>query len=353
MLSPYRVLELPGADGQYCGRLLADLGCQVIKVEPPGGDPARRTGPFLNDGPGLELSLSWWAHHAGKESVVADPGSAEGREHIRRLVQDADVVIESYPPGHLDRLGLGYVSLRESNPGLVMASITPFGQTGPYRDYRGPDMVVAALSGFMYMHGDPDRAPLNATVPQVFLLAGTHAAQAILLALHHREKTGRGQYIDVSALQSIAWIAAGSGDIHYWKEYGKVVCGREGNNNTAANGIVRHYIHPCRDGFVCFFLFGGGPGARSNRGLQEWMEAEGIFEPCLQGMIWEEWDFYATTQQRVDEIEQAFRRFFVRRTKQELQEGAVARGIVLAAASSIADLLASPQLASRQFWQAG
>ncbi len=351
MVLPYRILDLTGAEAQFCGRLLADFGCRVIKIEPPGGDPARLSGPFLHDKPGPEMSLSWWANNAGKESVVADLGSGQGQEYIRQLAEGADAIIESYHPGHLDNLGLGYASLREANPGLVMASITPFGQTGPYRDYRGPDIVVAALSGFMYMHGEPDRAPLNSTVPQVFLLAATHAAQAILLALHHRERTGRGQYIDVSALQSIAWIAAGTGDIHYWKEYGRIVCGREGNTNTAANGIVRHYLHPCRDGFVCFFLFGGGPGARSNRGIQEWMEAEGVFEPALQGMEWEEWDFYTTTQQRVDEIEQAFRRFFLRHTRRELQEGAVARSIVLAAASSIGDLLASPQLASRQFWK--
>ena len=134
----YRVLDLTDDKGQFCGRLLADLGCEVIKIEKPGGDPARWIGPFYHDIPDPDKSLSWFANNRGKKSVTLDIESDDGRSRLRNLVKDADVVIESFDPGYLDRLGLGYAELSRISPHVVMASITPFGQTGPYRDYQGP-----------------------------------------------------------------------------------------------------------------------------------------------------------------------------------------------------------------------
>ncbi len=346
----YRVLDLTDDKGQFCGRLLADLGCEVIKIEKPEGDPARRVGPFYHDIPDPDKSLSWFANNRGKKSVTLDIESDDGRSRLRNLVKDADVVIESFDPGYLDRLGLGYAELSRISPHMVMASITPFGQTGPYRDYQGPDIVVNALAGFMNANGHPDRAPLNTSSPQAFNITGANAAQAILIALYHRERTGEGQYIDVSALESMTGIII---DLHYWTEYHLSFGNREGNVYTQANGIERPFIRPCRDGFVCCFFYAGALGARTNSQLQAWMESEGIVDPALQGVKWEEIDLATTKPEevaRIREIQDAFARFFKTRTRQEIQKEAIGRGMLLAPCCTISDLLASPQLEARGFW---
>ncbi len=350
MLAAYRVLDLTDDKGQYCGKLLADLGCEVIKVERPGGDPARQIGPFYHDIPDPERSLSWFANNRGKKSITLDIETSQGQTALGNLVKHADVVIESFDPGYLDGLGLGYSKLSQINPHVVMASITPFGQTGPYRDYRGPDIVVNALSGFMNANGDPDRAPLNTSLPQAFNITGANAAQAILIALYHRERTGQGQYVDVSALESMAGIII---DLHYWTEYHLSFGNREGNVYTQANGIERPFIRPCKDGFVCCFFYAGALGARTNSQLQAWMESEGIVEPVLQGIKWEEIDLATTEPEevaRIREIQDAFARFFKTKTRAELQKEAIDRGMLLAPCCTISDLLASPQLKSRSFW---
>lgn len=343
----YRVLDISDEKGQYCGKILADLGCDVIKIERPGGDPVRWAGPFYQDTPDPNRSLTWFAYNRGKKSVTLNIESSDGQAVLKDLVKQAHVVIESSAPGYLDGLGLGYASLNKINPAIVMASITPFGQDGPYGKYKGPDIVVSALSGFMGLNGDPDRAPLNTSAPHAYMLASVHAAQGILLALYHQEKTGRGQYVDVCAQQSMAWNVI---DVDYWPEYGKIEGKREGNNYKAANGIIRSFISLCKDGYVCFFLYGGAHGAHSNRELQQWMESEGMFEPILQGLKWEELDLLTEKAERVTEICEAFDRFFKTRTRAELQERAVARKILMAPCCTISDLLESPQLKSRAFW---
>lgn len=347
MLDTYRVLDLTDDKGQYCGRLLADLGCEVIKIEKPGGDPARRIGPFYHDIPDPERSLSWFANNRGKKSIVLDIETSDGQSTLKDLAKHADVVIESFAPGYLDSLGLGYSKLSQANPRIIMASTTPFGQSGPYRSYKGPDIVVSALSGFMGMNGEPDRAPLNTSVPLLFPFASAHAAQAILLALYHRERTGRGQYIDSSAQQSVASNVV---DVEYWTEYGLIEGKREGNTYTSETGVARNFISPCKDGYVCFFLYGGEHGARSNRELQQWMESEGMEAPALQGMKWEELDLETVTTEQMTKICQAFDRFFRTHTRAELQKRAVEKKILMAPCCTVGDLLDSPQLKSRQFW---
>lgn len=342
----YRVLDLTDDKGQFCGRLLADLGCEVIKVEKPGGDPARRIGPFYHDTAGPEMSLFWFAHNRGKKSITLDIETGQGQATLKRLAQEADVLIESGRPGYLDSLGLGYAGLAQINPRIVMASITPFGQSGPYAQYKGPDIVVSALSGFMGMNGDADRAPLNTSVPQVYTYASAHTAQAILLALYHRERTGRGQYIDTCAMQS---MTSNIIEFDYLAEYGNLVGARDGNAYRA-NGIVRTFVSPCKDGYVCFFLYGGAHGAHSNRELQQWMESEGLPEPLFQGMDWDQLDLNTTPPEQVTAICQAFDRFFKTRTRAEIQERAVLRKILMAPCCTVSDLVSSPQLQSRGFW---
>jgi len=157
MLSPYRVLDLTDTNGLLCGKLLGDLGADVIKIERPGGDAARNLGPFYHDEADPEKSLFWFAFNTSKRGITLDIETAEGQETLKSLVKGADFVIESFPPGYLDRLGLGYSALEKINPRIILVSITPFGQTGPYKDYKAPDIVAFAMGGYMYPFGDPDR----------------------------------------------------------------------------------------------------------------------------------------------------------------------------------------------------
>ncbi|MFQ5934539.1 MAG: CoA transferase, partial [Dehalococcoidia bacterium] len=157
LLSPYRVLDLADETGILAGKVLADLGADVIAVESPGGNPVRRLGPFYKGRPHPERSLVWWAYSSGKRSVTLDLEAEDGPTLLKQLVETADFVFESFPPGYLDRLGLGYKALKQVNPRLIMVSMTPFGQDGPYASYQGPDLVGMALGGLVNLTGDPDR----------------------------------------------------------------------------------------------------------------------------------------------------------------------------------------------------
>ncbi|MDE0206623.1 MAG: CoA transferase, partial [Candidatus Tectomicrobia bacterium] len=161
MLGPYRVLDLSDERGILCGKILADLGADVIQIEPPEGSPARRLGPFYRDEPGPDSSLFWWSYAANKRSTTLNLHTADGRALLKRLLPTADFLVESAAPGELAALGLGYDELAAVNPALIVVSVTPFGQSGPYAGYQAPDLVGIGMAGLMYVTGDPDRAPVR------------------------------------------------------------------------------------------------------------------------------------------------------------------------------------------------
>ncbi len=165
MLSGYHIIDLSDDKGLFCGKLLADLGAEVVKVERPGGDPARMIGPFYQDDPHPDKSLFWFAFCQGKKGITLNLEEPRGQDLLKRLVAKADVLVESFPPGYLDSLGLGYDALLAVNPSLVFTSVTPFGTTGPYSSYKGPDIVAVAMSGYMSLSGDTDRAPVRVGYP--------------------------------------------------------------------------------------------------------------------------------------------------------------------------------------------
>lgn len=207
-LDRLRVVELAEmVSGPHMGKLFAALGADVVKVEPPGGDRGRRQPPFPSDRPDSEASGLFLYHNTGKRSITLDIGTATGGEVLRRLVAAADVFIENHAPGQLASMGFGYEDLREINPRLVYVSVTPFGQTGPYRDYRATDLGVFALSGVSYYtftmadEGDP---PSHGPGSISEVLAGQTAAAAAMAALFHRDITGAGQWVDISAMDSLA-----------------------------------------------------------------------------------------------------------------------------------------------------
>ncbi|MBO9621895.1 MAG: CoA transferase [Sphingomonas sp.] len=211
-LAGLRVVELARIlAGPWCGQLLADLGAEVIKVERPGaGDDTRHWGPpFLHDAEGESLDAAYFhACNRGKESRFIDIATPEGQAEVRALIADADVVIENYKVGGLVKYGLDPASLRAARPGLIVASITGFGQTGPYASRAGYDFIVQGMGGFMSLTGEPDGAPQKAGVAYADIFTGVYTAVAVLAALRHRDATGEGAHIDMALLDTQVGVLA-------------------------------------------------------------------------------------------------------------------------------------------------
>jgi benzylsuccinate CoA-transferase BbsE subunit len=198
MLNNYRVLDLTDEKGSLCGKILGDLGADVIKVEKPTGDVSRRIGPFFHDMPDPEKSLNWFALNSSKRGITLNIEDPEGKEIFKKLADTADVIIESFAPGYMDTLGIGYAALSARNPRLIITSITAFGQTGPYKDRKASDITLLAMSGLMSINGDSDRPPLRMCLDQSYYLASAQAAAGTLLAIQCRYASGKGQCVDVS-----------------------------------------------------------------------------------------------------------------------------------------------------------
>ena len=246
-LKGYRALDLTGLSGQLCGRLLADLGMEVIKIEPSGGDPVRNLPPFVTTSEGKQLSTTFAHLNAGKASKVLDLDKESNRAAFRQLVETADVVIESFQPGELDAKGLGYKDLAAINPGIVMASITGFGQTGPKKNLACNDLVALAESGFLYIAGDPSLPPCRPPETQAYYFASLFAAAGLLAALYRRERTGQGDHVDASMQET---LATQEHIIRLWANE-KQIAKRAGSQHGS---VAPAKIFPCRDGFVYLYV---------------------------------------------------------------------------------------------------
>jgi benzylsuccinate CoA-transferase BbsE subunit len=344
-----RALDLTGVEGFLCGKILADLGAEVIKVERPGGDPSRDNGPFYHKIRHPEKSLYWFAYNLNKKGITLDIETAEGQQIFKRLVEGADFVIESFPPGYMDGLGLGYADLSAVNPSLVMTSITPFGQRGPYRDYKGSDLTLLAMGGLLSITGYQDRPPLRISVPQSWLLAGSAAAASTTIAHYHRNGTGEGQHVDVSIQASITWALTNA--VAHWEMEG-INLSRQGSVLSGRFGKIRQRIlWPCRDGFVAYVIFGGRLGvSMGNCRLAAWLDEEGIADDFLRGFDWEGYDLAVAVQQEQDRLESYAGKLFLKHTKLELYEEGLKRDIKIFPAYSPKDIMEDPQLRSRDFW---
>ena len=247
-LAGLRVLDLTGRMGGYCGLLLANLGAAVLLIEPPEGDPMRREGPFKDDAPHGERSLSFAAYHTNKQGLVLNLADANGSQRFRELAVNADVVIEDQPFGYLDELRLGYADLQKLNPALVMTSISGFGRTGPYREFKAPSIVAFAMGGLMNLCGHPGRPPLMGPCDVAYHLGSVHAAYGTLAALFNRRVTGAGDHVDVS-LQDVLAADPFLRIISRYSVTGEVP---ERSGHSQSTTVAETY--QCQDGYARIFV---------------------------------------------------------------------------------------------------
>lgn len=348
MLGAYRVLDLTGEEGLLCGKLLGDLGADVIKIEKPGGDPARHLGPFYHDEPNPEKSLFWFAFNTSKRGITLDIQNRDGQETFKKLVRTADFVIESFSPGYMDSLGLGYSAMEKLNPAIIMVSITPFGQTGPYQGFRASDVVIWAMGGFMHGVGHTDGRPLRISHPcQAYLHAAAEAAGAAMVALNFRQKTGQGQWVDVSIQECVARLTAFFNTCTW--DMVKLIPLR-GVQGPTENRLRVTRFWQCKDGLISFHCFGGLGAKERNLPLIRWMESEGITDVFLRGFDWDNFEYSTTTQETIDRLEAPIRRFFLSRSKWEIMDGAIKNRVMLCPVATTADVTKSSQLEARNFW---
>ena len=321
--------------GAFCAKLLADQGANTIKVEPPGwGDTARREPPFINGVSDPEASSIFLAFNTNKRGITLDIEQPQGRELLLRLVSNADVLIESYPPNHLEGLGLGYEVLRETNPGLILASITYFGQTGPYRDYIGSELVVQALGGFLHaVTGSADLPPMGTALEQMEITAARNGAIAIMAALLHRQQSSEGLHIDLSTMESV--VSTPSGLIHPYTFTGR------NPKRGGSDGNVMDGMHlPTKDGEVTLTTAGTG-----GRAMEAW--AEFLEEPRLLDQK------FSTRISRLDNWEELHNLVAPKLStwnNLDLMREAMARGLVIGLVQSPQQVLDSPHLVERGYF---
>ncbi len=349
MLAPYRVLDLANEDGILCGQLLADLGCDVVAIEPPGGSSARRRGPFAGDVRDPERSLTWWAWARGKRSAVLDLESATDRELLRRLAAGADFFIESAPPGRMSELGLGYADLAARNPALIYVSISAFGQDGPKAGYAATDLIGLAASAALYLSGEAEGPPVRVAIPQAGLHAAADGAMGALVAHFARKRSGRGQHVDVSMQHSTTLatqfraLDAAIGETP----------ARRVSGGAFVKGAFLRTRYPTTDGWVVL-----GPGFLPSTGhfmkrLLAWAVEEGRCEPAL---VDEDWGSFALRiaagvlpETAYEPVDGVLREFFATKTNAELMEQSVKRRLLVAPILDLGQIASSPQLAAREF----
>lgn len=335
-LSDLTVLDLgPGVAAPFAGKLLADYGADVVRVEPPGrGDETRGSGPFPLDRPNREASALFLWLNGNKRGVTLDIASATGRRLLREMATHVDVVLEGFAPGHLDRLGLGWSVLSKANPRLVMASVTPFGQDGPYARWRGTALTAFAMGGQMSLTGDPDREPLLVAGRQAEYQAGLNAFGAVLAAMVSTAQREVGQHVDISAMECQASILElYLPDVAYRKApSSRILCQRRGNINSATIGL-----YAAADGYVGIQIM-----PRTFPRLARTMDAEWLIDdPRFQDM--------RGRLQHNDELTALIAGWAADRSREEIYHRAGRELAPIAYIHTLEDLYRSPQLQARDY----
>ncbi|MDO8672648.1 MAG: CoA transferase [Dehalococcoidia bacterium] len=332
-LGGIRVLDLCDAKGVYCTKLLAEMGADVVKIEPPGGDATRAIGPFVHDVPHPERSLFFMHYNTSKRGVTLDIEAIDGQKLFRRLIEKADVLVETFPPGYLESLGFSYAAMRDINPGLIVASVTDFGQTGPYCHFKSSNLVACSLGGMVYTAGDVDTPPLVGYGNQAYHTASHFGAIGVLMALYHRSFTGEGQQIDISMQEAIAAIIEHTA-VRYFNE--GVVAKRQGTLHWS----LGFRVFETRDGHALISL------RQRWDDVVAWLDSEGIAEDLTDPM-YDDLEFRKVNILHIIDVLAAFART---KTTDELVEFGQLIRLPFGKVRNVEELVDDEHLLERGFW---
>src|SRR5688500_12282279 len=345
-----RILELADEKGQFCGKLLGDLGADVVKIEPPGGERNRHVGPFLDDIHHPERSLSFWHYNTSKRGITLNLETADGRELFGRLAADADVILETFWPGFLASLGLGFETLRERNPALIMCALTPFGQTGPWRDYLSSDLLHMAAGGEMASSGydeadEPNAPPIAPGGGNAWHMGCHYAYMAIMAALVYRTVSGQGQYIDASIHEACA-LTTESAIASY--VYRGEVLRRQTGRHHAAKPTPRNQFR-AKDGIdVCALVGGNRLTPKLVGALANFLDSYGMAGDLKDPKYQDAAVIAANTSHIVDDL---ITSFIASLPAEEVYHAAQERGFTWAAVRAPEALLDDAHLHDRGFWK--
>lgn len=332
LLPGYRVLDLTSSMGALCGKLLGDLGMDVIKIEPPNGDPARSEPPFANGHAHREGSLRFAYLNAGKRSVTLDISQASGKKLLLALVERADVIVEDFAPGYLAGLGLGYDVLLGRRNKLILVSVSGFGQDGPYAHYKTTDLIGNAMGGLLYISGDPKMTPCNPPETQSFYYTSLFACYGVMLALWQRETRGIGAWVDASVQASMALHEHVA--FNYSAE-GRVMkrAGSQHQHNAPAN------LFQCKNGWISLFV----TQTHWPLLLEVWPD----HDPALDDPKWINSNL---RRQHADYINAQVTSFTSRFLKEDLAELMQQHGIPGLPVNSPSDFMKDPHMQARGFF---
>ena len=340
MLEPYRVLDFTDERGELGPMLLGDLGADVIRVEPPEGTPARRAAPFAGDG---GPSLQFLAFNRNKRSIVVHRGE---RELLAALIAGADFLFESWPGGLLDSYTMDFDAVRAINPAIVHVCVSPYGRDGPRADAVANDLTIAAMGGPVSLQGNPDRAPVRLSVPQVWRHAGAEAAVGAMAAHARRLRTGKAQFVDLSAQCAMTWTMLNAMDAH-------AIQGADFERNGSEMGAGSsgiELLYATADGYIIVL-----PMSNVILGCLAWMIEDGVADRSLYDIDWETYDANVRNPDapsfNLRDGTALCRRFFRRHTSEELYRFGLEHGVSLAPVNTLAELLALDHLEARDYWR--
>ena len=348
LLKGFRMLDLTDEKGAMCGKIFADLGAEVIKIEPPGGCSTRRIPPFLADQIGLDRSLYFIAYQAGKKSVTANLESADGRAMVAALATKCDFLVESFQLGYLDSIGLGYDTLAPLNPRLIYTSITPFGDKGPAKDYQWADIISWAAGGMMYLMGEEGKPPIQMSLPQAGLHAGAEASVASLIAHYPRQTDGLGQHVVVNMQACIVWTLMN-------EQAMPILHGNHLSRSgmyVGSLGVRRKMVFRCKDGYISSVI-GAGP---TTKNLIDWVIEGGFGAEWMKTRDWNTWVpglFMKPTEDdlaQITDMEERIEKFFLTMTKAEIYAQTLKRRLLLAPVATEADIARDVQLQARGYF---
>lgn len=351
-LEGVRVIEISALSGAVCGRTLADMGAEVIKLEPAGGETARQDLPLIPMLDGSKESAAWIVYNLGKRSVTADLDTSQGLSAFKQMVKTADIVIVDFQRLNLDEMDRLAAIARQINPKLVWTEITPFGRGHAYEHTPATDTTLQALGGHLYQNGDVDRPPVRIGVPVGLIQAGAEAANAALMAYYHALRGGEGQRVDISVQECVIWTLLNT--TMAWQILSLNELRGGALRKERSNQFYTRLVWPCQDGYVVFGPVGGGGGSarvKSYDALLKWMAEDGIADEILTGRDWNGDGQFFIPQQDYDHVTDVICRFIATKTLVELTERAVRDRILMAPINSLSDILSNPQHAARHYFE--